>query len=658
MNIKRHTHTSPRVLKNTLLLLLAISTLSLASIVQAAPTPGKSAPRATGASAASLNIKDAPDDPKSKSGDIVELPRYVVTDSRILPPPESWRYATLPGFEILASTYDITTNKFLKDFQQLQTAIGIVWPALLDKKASVPTLIILCGRMGAFSPFVPDSKDSSVFITPTSLFVEDKERGAIVIDFTMQQLFETSGALANNDPYQQFYRQYARFLMHRANNNKPIPPWLEEGLSRLFNTLDFNKNYIQFARIDDGFKNSGGGSGAGSMAGTSLDVTNDAPANTAFSSLDANGNPNIDPDSDQSSPALDPFGGDINMQDPLGQGSPTRGTNNLGLGSAGGGRGSRARGESFGYIMPFAEMFNPDPATTSPSAWGAQCYAFVHMCIYGLEHKYQKGFLDFAQRAFKGPVTEDDFKACFGRTYKQMELTLRGYTQGVEHKYIYVHDEHGNPVVADAKPLTLREATQAEVGRIKGETLRLAGHPDQSREALIVPYIRKESDPALLASLGLLESTENHADRARKFLEAAAKANVVRPRAYVELARLRLADALAAPGAPDGKLSAAQTANVLDPLFTARSQPPWMEDVYTLIGETWLSSAATPTPANLEVLLEGVARFPRSAPVVYNAAALYSKHGTPDTASALIQFGLKFFTDSQSRKKFEALRKK
>lgn len=31
-------------------------------------------------------------------GAIVELPRFLVTDSRELPPLESWRYATIPDF--------------------------------------------------------------------------------------------------------------------------------------------------------------------------------------------------------------------------------------------------------------------------------------------------------------------------------------------------------------------------------------------------------------------------------------------------------------------------------------------------------------------------------------------------------------------------------
>ena len=32
---------------------------------------------------------------------IIELPKFEVTDSRVLPAPEKWRYAAIPGFEVL-----------------------------------------------------------------------------------------------------------------------------------------------------------------------------------------------------------------------------------------------------------------------------------------------------------------------------------------------------------------------------------------------------------------------------------------------------------------------------------------------------------------------------------------------------------------------------
>ncbi len=610
------------------LLILMAALPGLAAFAQ--PAPGANAPAAAQADDAASNpltFEPAPDTPAdtavsgTQKSEIVELPRYVVTGERILPMPEFWRYTTLPGYEILSNASDRATKNFLKDFQQLQTSIQIIWPTLINQKASIPTLILLCARGDSFQPFIPQNRDPDIFITPTSLFVEDKERSAIVIDFTIQEVVDSSGLFSANDPYQQFYRQYARFLMRRANNNKPIPPWLDEGLSRLFSTLDFRKKTIEFGKIDENF---GGG-------GTS-----------AFSDYFASDEPAfLNPDADPTDPNA-PVTEDLD---------PGKANKNPGFVT----KSAAGRGDSrFGYLASMEKIFNPDPAKP-PLNWSKQCYAFVHMCIYGNQKKYQKAFLKFARRAMMGPVEEKDFIECFGRTYKQMGVILRGYVEYPQHESILYRAKRGTDGLGEPQPVELREATQAEVGRIKGETLRLAGHNDASREAFIVPYLRHERDAGLLASLGLLESLEGRKDRARKFFEAAAKDNVVRPRAYVALARLRLDEALANPGSPDFRLSAAQTAAVLEPLFTARTQPPSMEDVYLLIGDAWLNSAVKPTPSNLDIMLEGAALFPRSTGVLYRAAALYTRYGSPETAGLIIKLGIKIAPDHATLQQFQEL---
>jgi hypothetical protein len=41
----------------------------------------------------------------------VELPKFVVTDNRDLPPPEKWQYATIPGFEVLTNASERATQQ-------------------------------------------------------------------------------------------------------------------------------------------------------------------------------------------------------------------------------------------------------------------------------------------------------------------------------------------------------------------------------------------------------------------------------------------------------------------------------------------------------------------------------------------------------------------
>ncbi|WP_277510013.1 hypothetical protein [Ereboglobus sp. PH5-5] len=554
-----------------------------------------------------LDIKAAPDEP---SGEIVELPRYVVTDERILPPPESWSYTTLPGYEILSNSRNFITQGFLKDFQQLQVAIDVIWPALLANKNKTPTLIVLCGRGNSFKQFIPDEDDSGVFITPTSLFVEDKERGAIVIDFNIHEMFDETGFIITVDPYGQFYRQYSRFLLRRANGNLPLPEWLEEGLSRIFTTLDFRKKWIEFGKVEYGF-------------------------------TETDADPASNPDMEVPELTEDIYSTTSNESWMLTEGPTT----------------DKSKRERFGTIFPLDKMFDSEQAKTiRRGRWSNQCFAFIHMCVYGMNKQYQKSFIKFAMRACKGYVDETDFKECFGKSYEQMATMLAIHIDSMAQETVRYQAKKGAEGLPDPVLVELREATQAEIGRIKGEVLRLAGHADASREAFIIPYLRKERDAGLLASLGLLEALEQRSGRARKFLEAAAKENVERPRAYLELARLRLQEAQAAPAGENGGLSAAQTAAVLDPLFIARSQPPPMEDVYSLIGYTWLASDMKPKEANLEVLIEGAKRFPRNPHIVYNAAVLYTLHGDKAIASLLIDLGLKIAPDHQTREKFEELR--
>src|SRR5688572_10439590 len=225
-------------------------------------------------------------------------------------------------------------------------------------------------------------------------------------------------------------------------------------------------------------------------------------------------------------------------------------------------------------LLPMAELL-ADPPRRRGTFWNAQAYAFVHMCLYGRNQKYQRPFLRFVTRLDREPLSEALFKECFNMSYKNMELELRGYIGFTDYKYMQFAAKKGQSL-PDPPPFDLRDAPDAVVGRIKGEALRLGGHGADARMALIAPYVRGERDPRLLAALGLDEALAGNDDRARKFLEAAASAKTDRARAYLELARLRLKETRAKPAAPNGQLNETQVTAVLTPLFTARKTPPPM----------------------------------------------------------------------------------
>jgi hypothetical protein len=511
----------------------------------------------------------AAEEPAAPTGPIVELPKFEVTDSRILPQPEKWLYAEIPGFEILSNMSRGNTQRFVKDFLLLQEAMNAIMPGLRAGPVAVPTSLILTGRGDAFSAFIPANRDD---MSRNSIFLRDNERGAIVVDFQLAELQLEDNTTIESDPYRSFYGEFFRFIIRRNTLQKP-PVWFEEGLVQLFASIEFQKKWINFAMIGDGF----GGEKTG----------------------------------------------DFNRM-------------------------LSRRG-----LMSMAELL-ADPPKRTGTFFNAQAYAFVHMCLYGRDQKYQRAFLQFVMRLGREPLSEELFKECFKMDYKKMALELRGYIDFTDHKYMQFNAKKGQ-ALPDPPPFELREAPDAVVGRIKGEALRLAGQRSAAHNALIAPYVRGERDPRLLAALGLNEKLAGNDDRARKFLEAASNAKVDRARAYLELARLRLDAERAKLKGPEAKLDREQVASILTPLFTARKTPPPMAEVYTLIAETWSLSAAAPEREHFDVIIEGVRTFPRDTALVLAATLLAAKRGFPEHAGGLARLGARVATEPGEKNRFEML---
>lgn len=501
----------------------------------------------------------------------IELPKFEVTDSRVLPQPESWRYAAIPGFEILSSVSARETTRFVKDFLLLQAALNEIMPGFATANVAVPTSLVLTGRGKDFDRFLPTTRGDDRYRT-NSLFFDDPERGAIVVDFALAEVLRDDNTTEDSDPYRGFYKEYFRYLIRHQMGNK-VQPWFEEGLVRLFAAIDVSKKWINFAMIGDGF----GGERQG----------------------------------------------DFNRE--LAQKA----------------------------LLSFPELF-AGPPKEYRNNWEAQSYAFVHMCLYGRGQKYQKGFVKFLSRTGQEAPTEEIFKECFGIGYEKMLVEMRGYLDFTDYKAMQYTAKKGQ-ALPEPPPFTLRDATDSESGRIVGETLRLGGHAEEARMALIAPYIRGEREARLLAALGLAERLEGKDDRARKFLEAAAKAKVERPRAYLELARLNFEEVRAKPAGADGRLSDAQVARVLEPLRTARSQRPPMAQVYGLVADVWSQAEHGPSREEFNVVLEGVQIFPTSSGLVWRAALLASNLKFEKEAVILAKHGLKISRDPETRNRFELI---
>lgn len=564
------------------------------------------------------------------TGPVVELPKFVVTDDRALPEPESWHYAEIPGFEVLTNASDKATRRLLKDFAMFRDALSLVWP--VPDRSTVPTSLILCGKGGKFDAFMPDGK-SSADRALASLFLKNKEQTAIVLDMEATTLnvlaTDTSNDAATGtdsnyisvDHNKQLYREYVHYLL--SKNEPRLPAWLEEGMAQIIMAMQFEKKYIVFGKLED-----------------PNTVSAQAGAVAAMNALTAAD----DPDGIQlaGAPAEDR---DFN---------------------------AALQRRALVPFPKFLAVTHDSPEAINPlgnNVWAKQCYAFVHMCIYGRNKKYQKPFMTFLSALGKEQPSEELFKRCFNMTYKQMTMELVSYISFTDYK----HQEYTlkGEGLTSGPPLDLREATQGEIGRIKGEALALAGHKGLALVELGNAYKRGERDPRLLAALGLYDQANGEEARGRKFIEAAVAAKVDRPRANLEVARYRFNDALAKPGSGQ-QFSPEQVQAVLAPLFVPRRQParadvvaaPEAEimvplplpEVYELMTDTWAHSAILPKEKDMMYLISGVQQYPSRLRMLYLVAQLCGQTNMIAPAHSLADYGIKISLDAKSRGMFESLK--
>ena len=578
----------------------------------------------------------------------LELPAFVVTDSRELPPPESWRYGTIEGFEILTNASDKATQRLLRDFDMFRQALSYVWP--VPNRVVQNSSLIICGRGAKFDAFATgrnagiDLKGVSftgmgagIDSSKASLFLRQGNHAAIIIDLqattlnvlnsddSLDAATGTDSGVISVEHDKQLYREYVRYLM--SQHEPRSPAWLEEGISQVLMKMQFDRRWIEFAKLEDP-----------NTVSTQAAMVAELNAASAAAGED----------------------GAIALP-----GAPAEDRDFA----------AALRRKALVPLDKFFAVTHNSPEASNPlgnNRWAKQAYAFVHMCLYGHKGKYQKAFTTFIQRAAREPVTEQMFKECFRfpkgkgkdgqEIYREMSFNdmlseIRSYCDFTVYESKIFQSKKGGPdLIIPAPAPVLREATHAEVGRIKGEALVLAGHIKPARAELIAPYTRGERDPNLLAAIALYEKAHGDPERARKFLEAAYAGKTTRVDANLEIARLRYAEALEKPGAPESRFSAAQVAAVMAPLQVARKQRPPSPAVYDLAAETLVRSDVAPKRDDAVFLIEGAQLFPTQFKVVHQGAVVAARAGELQAAHALADHGIKYVTNPAGKKRFEELK--
>lgn len=181
-------------------------------------------------------------------GRIVQLPPFVVKDTRLLPPPESWRYARAPGFEILSSASDGTTEDMVHDFLLFHRAFEAVWPTV-RMNAAVSASIILCRSAGRFAEFIPANLAGDAGRT-LSLTLQDRENAAIVVNLENRDAGGSGeGADADSGSRSLLHAEYVQFVVNRIGPR--TPPWIRAALDELCGAMLYRKAVVVIPKISD-----------------------------------------------------------------------------------------------------------------------------------------------------------------------------------------------------------------------------------------------------------------------------------------------------------------------------------------------------------------------------------------------------------------------
>lgn len=559
---------------------------------------------------------------------VYELPKYTVSAQRILPPPESWRYAITGQFEILSNASDSETQRLYRAIGEYIDVLNNIAPGM-KPRTSVPIKLIICGRFGSFGQI------TGVGGVPV-VVGQNGEQISFAINVSNDFAIPlNSGSYDADDPtaYVQ-NRVFRNYIDLRLNSLSPrLPPWFEHAMRSLFTSMKFNGNNVTFAEIRDGVwealspggsfvgPQTAGGSGGVKLYEDSLEALGAGGADVMMADTGAFENADA------------AIGMDIDMHgvpDTNFPGSP----------------GNVIQVSPRVPIMRMADFFEYNSAEPgeknlskfNPASWARQCVMFTHYWLFRRTstQKDKAAFVKFLTRASQSGASEALFKECFGFGYRTMEMELSNYQTHIDYNFtVFKFKEDTRP-----PKLEFRDATPAEIGRMKGETMVAFGKADEGYHEMLAPYIRKQGDPDLHATLGLFEYAHGGLKKARSFLEIAVKTRTSRPDAYRTLSQLRRDEIL--EGKPDDyRFTSAQLNAVIEPLLAARTLRPSNVQTYTLLAEAWCKSDTPATKEQAALVLEGVNRYPSNPGLTVLAANVMFSGNHTVPARVLVQRALR-----------------
>ncbi len=561
-------------------------------------------------------------------GEVYDLDAVTVKGERLLPKPEQWRYAQMDDFEVLSNAPDRVANRVLKAFQKLRFDLSVARP--MEAQPLTSFTLILCYRADAFAGFLPSDVTTAHRNGLVSQLLREREKASIIIDLnTLRYEVRTLGGAVvelEADHSLQLLREYARFLL--TQGAFPPPAWLVEGNIQLILDIESYGRVINYGKLDI---NRG--------APETPDDGDDPQDFSRAGEAEEEEEDELDFDANTMENYLRKFrhGGALAVwtADPPFSVALAR-------------RELLPLDTLFAATAHDAEARNP----LTDLAWSKLAHAFVHFCRFGAMGDYEPAFERFVARLADEPPSEALFEECFQLSYAEMSKKLSSHIRYTKHRYRrYMLDKGERP---DLVEVAFRDATQGEIARIKGDAQSLAGLHAAAYRTYRTGYERGERDPMLLGSLAKAELRAGKSLDAAELIEMATESGSASPSDWTTLARLTLDEAKSAPAA-NGGISAEQLASVLKPLLQARSLQPPISEPYALMAEAWELAAIEPSPAHVDLIGEGVLRFPSDSILAYRVAQLYARIGENARAADVARLGIQFANTDATRSSFARL---
>lgn len=572
------------------------------------------------------------------SGPIVELPPMVITTDQ----GPSWRYATMPGYEIFSCCPDAMTTDFMRGLQRAQALVRHFAPAAYWARSAVPRVVIL-------------SPPENLALMPRELLGEDvgehtllyggesltRDNSRVIPNIELGDQ-DSSMVFVTLDPVN-FDRD--RLMLHPGHvrdllsqRRPPLPAWVVAGVMNLYGGLYRAQTAVRtesyaVRTVDQQLFSTALKGGEGTRLGrdtTSIDYRADKDAYSIPAQVWI---------SDEATKELFKVAADQAL------------------------RPAEEPGE-LGQAVRLQAVLAPPPSTESPDwpAWNAGATLLVRWALDGKASTRAAAMWRYVDLAGADQsAAEDAFRHAFGLGYEQATKELNDYLPiAVRRAMEFKLPEPKQPAPG------IRPASRTEILRIREDWTRLvAGYlktrfrgatvPEKPHRVAMQACAKGNRDPRLLAAVGLYELELGHVASARTELEAAIEAGVACPRAYLEVARLRYAEA----GGPDGNgFDATQTDFVIAPLVRGLHLDPPMRAAYRLAAEVWLHSQGQVPGAQLQAIERGVEFFPGDMELLYKVALLNSRRGNKAAAADLAERGLRLGRDPGTRAEFEALQRR